>query len=408
MPVASLAAGFGFGALCFAIPMFFVAAHVIATGKVGLLSADKVYPLPLVAQSGGGVQRDVKCVMQQPPVVNADDAVIRTTTTDLIAVEAGTSTTDLIAVVEQELFSATPKGAFSSALPLPLVGLPSSKSVAVGPGAWSDAAAEQKAVPALPVKLNCAHRAKLPPLPPAAAKLELGSSQQQKSPIPQAEPTIAFPTLLAAPRAAQPPPHHHSNSKKVHPEPESAKQAPSIVHVAATMPASSMKHPCPQHTASVEPPSDDSRLRALAKAAKACVAPPIVSWHQQEKKGRCPAPSDNGMTKASQMDLPDRHERKLVAQLYVVQNNLAMTQSECAAQNIPGVPGLRKVEFSQRLLNLSEKQRELQKQLREVSAAKAVAKAEQQHIKVQPPLYARGSCMSQVSAIQRQQCMSHW
>lgn len=94
------------------------------------------------------------------------------------------------------------------------------------------------------------------------------------------------------------------------------------------------------------------------------------------------------------MDFRERQEQRLQEQLRGIANTIEATKAQSAMCNVPGIPGLRKVEFSQKLLHLAQMQRDFQKQLREVGAAKVLARREQLRSDMQPRSPASFGCQA--------------
>lgn len=369
-PVGSLAIGFG-ALVC--IPIIFAGAYSLRGGKLWSLSSNKVHPAPsAIRQCARDVPLDVGTAWVQPAAVYEHDEVAR--------LEAGTSTTDLMRAAQVTL-PPQPKRSIAPALPS-LARLPSwhSKSdtkvaqLRSGMGLVD----EQSSASAPKPRWNLMERIKLPSLSkefPEEFPRGLPADFQRATPSQPAR--IAGPTLLTAPKVVQPP----SNVPDCH----------------------YLANSCMRSEAT---PSDASLLRAAAQVA---APPPIVSWREQQGIKLDKLDTDHSPS-AAVGDWSERKERHIQQQLNTVQNDLALVKSQCGLHNIPGVPGLRKVELSQRLISLSQTQRELHQQLRDISTAKAVVKAEQNRATtVRPPPYEKGMFMSQragraanVSVSQRQ------
>jgi len=412
VPIASLAVGFG--TLCVCIPLMCVAAKVFGTGKFGLFSTKqtKVHALQADLQSVGRAQFEVHHALQQPSLVNPDEGIVR--------LEAGTSTTDLVAVEQiclpalpgalgtPDMTDDTPRTLAQSALEQGTLPALPALSVTPVPSAWRDADEQTTASPrmhsarrapglppsqasprmpssrASPATMNSARRAAgLPTAKLTLEQLELAAKlKQQLNQPPQELPRQAWgnATLLTAPRAVQPPAKRHSPSpKKVQREPASINQS-SYRH------NSNSTRVLPEPAASNQScrgstPPGETQLRVLAQACVPMGPPPITSWRQQQG---IKWDTDHAAI-VGQIDLPDPRKTALEQQLRAVGDSLAMTMASAASDSTSSVPGIRKVELTQRLVHLKQTQRELQQQLREVSNATAVVKAEQRRIKVQPP-----------------------
>lgn len=398
--LASLAVGFG--ALCVCIPGIFAARHFSKTGQfAGLSSSKKVHPVPMVAHRRAG--KPFAWAADAQPGVNSfgkqsfiHSAGNETDPFDHGRLEAGTSTTDLLALYQDSL-PAVPDRGFIPPVPLPAV--PAAEQSLDLEAGLQVPAVESSSVAAPAASRPAWTSADAPAPAPADRSKVAGHSANLASPHSKPQLPQALPTLLTAARRVQPP---STDPPKDH---YAASNVRHIAHYAATpMPPQKVACHHQQPPSGQEPrihpfeasgnrtkatplsdqwqPDQTARLRALAQAAE---PPPIVSWHEQQG---IKWDTDHVWTTPSQVDpwWPIEQERKsLKHQLHVVENNLALTKFECAAHNTPGVPGLGKVALSQRLLSLSQQQLQLSKQLREVSAAKAVAKAEQRRVKVPAP-----------------------